>query len=344
MRIRKKLLLTLSVSFAAVLVIAIVSLLYGTTKIEAVQLISIVVHNLGFDPTAQFTRAQEVVVMNIRMPRVILACIVGGGLAIVGGVMQGIFKNSLAEPGVLGWSSGGAFFAVIAIHTGLAGYHFLMLPLFAFAGTLTAAFLVYAIASEKGYTQSYTLLLSGVAVGALFVSLTTFVLSVADVWSMREMLFWIMGGFDTSSWSHVKLVFLPVLLGSFGILFFARDLNAVLLGEETARTLGVDVHRTKLWLIVLGSVVVGAAVSVSGVIGFVGLIIPHLLRLLVGGDNRVLLPASFFAGAGFMVLTDLVARTLLSPQELRINVITSLIGVPFFLYLLRKSRYSFGSM
>lgn len=344
MRIQKRIVLTTLLSFLLLLVLIFVSLFYGTTQLSIHEFLSILFKHAGLGPGYGISRAQEVILMDIRMPRVLIAGLVGGGLAIVGGVMQGLFKNSLAEPGVLGWSSGGAFFAVVAIYTGLSAHHFLIVPASAFLGTLTAALFVYMVAYENGYTRSYTLLLAGVAIGALFVSLTTFVLSIANVWSMREMLFWIMGGFDASSWSHVKLVTLPVILGCSGIVFFSRDLNAMLMGDESAMTLGVNIDRSRILLIVLSSVVVGACVSVSGVIGFVGLIVPHMLRLVVGVDHRVLLPASFFVGAGFMTVTDLVARTVLSPQELRINVITSCIGVPFFLYILRKSRNRFGDI
>lgn len=344
MRIRRKIILTTLLSFLVLVTLMFVCLFFGTAELGIKEFYSIILKQAGINTGYKTSRALEVILIDIRMPRVLIAALVGGGLAVVGGVMQGLFKNSLAEPGVLGWSSGGALFAVISIYTGLSAYHFLIVPASAFIGTLTAALFVYLIAYDNGYTRSYTLLLAGVAIGSLFVSLTTFVLSIANVWSMREMLFWIMGGFDASSWSHVRLVVLPVLIGCSGIIFFSRDLNAILLGDETATTLGINIDRSRIWLIILSSVVVGACVSVSGVIGFVGLIVPHMLRLVVGVDNRVLLPVSFFAGAGFMTLTDLVARSILSPQELRINVITSCIGVPFFLYLLRKSRKRFGEI
>jgi len=259
-------------------------------------------------------------------------------------VMQAIFKNPIAEPGVLGWSSGGGLAAVIIIYTGLAQEYFFSLPAAAFLGTLLSAFIVYRIASQNGYTPSSTLLLSGIAVGAFFTALTTLVLTMANVWSMREMLFWIMGGFDSSSWAHVMIAFPPVIIGSAGIMLYARDLNAVLLGEESAKTVGVDVGKTKTRLIVLSSLVVGACVSVSGVIGFVGLIVPHIMRLIVGADHRVLLPVSFLTGASFLAIADLVARTALSPEEIRLGIITSLVGVPFFLYLLRKNRGRLGGI
>lgn len=309
----------------------------GTTNIPFINIFFIFFKKLGFNFTSEALNTHELILWNIRLPRVLLASIIGGGLAIVGTVMQAIFKNPMAEPSILGWSNGGAFVAVLTIYTGLSQKYILILPFCAFIGTLTTAFAVYKISNFKGIIENTTLLLSGIAVGALFISLTTLTLSLSNVWSMKEILFWIMGGVDARSWIHFFLAFIPVAICSFGILFYAKDLNVLLLGDETAKTTGVDTKKTLILLIILCSVIVGASVSVSGVIGFVGLIIPHIMRLIIGVDHRTLLPASFLAGAAFLPLADLIARTVLSPQELRLGVITSLIGVPFFIYLLRKN-------
>ncbi len=338
MTIKHKLLGSVSLSLALLVIVLILCTAKGTTDVPLKSALSILAAKAGFSSANTTARAYEIILLDIRLPRVLLASTVGGGLAIVGCVMQAIFKNPMAEPGVLGWSSGGGLVAVVVMYSGLADKYFFSLPAGAFIGTLLAAFIVYRIASQDGHTPTTTLLLSGIAVGAFFASLTTLVLTIANVWSMREMLFWLMGGFDSRSWIHLLIAFPPVAIGSLGIMFFTRDLNAVLLGEDSAKTLGVDVERTKSWLIVLSSLVVGACVSVSGVIGFVGLIIPHIMRLIVGADHRVLLPLSFLVGATFLPIADLVARTALKPEELRLGVITSCVGVPFFLYLLRKNR------
>lgn len=317
--------------------VILLSSFIGTTNIHIKDFLTIFLNKVGFSTTNDIPATKELIIWNIRLPRVLLACVIGGGLSIVGAVMQAIFKNPMAEPSILGWSNGGALLAVIAIYTGLSQKYYLLLPFLAFTGTLATAFIVYKVSKYKGVIENTTLLLSGIAVGSLFVSLTTFVLSVANVWSMKEMLFWLMGGVDGRSWDHFSIAFFPVIACSFGIMFFAKDLNLILLGEDTAKTSGVNTERTLIWLIVLSSLIVGASVSVSGVIGFVGLIIPHIVRLIIGVDHRILLPVSFLAGAIFLPLADLLARTVMSPQELRLGIITSLIGVPFFIYLLRKS-------
>ena len=282
-------------------------------------------------------KSHELIVWNVRLPRVLLAAAVGGGLSIVGAAMQAMFRNPLAEPGILGWSSGGALFAVLAIYAGLHRQWFFVLPLAAFAGTLAAAYAVYRISSHRGFVENATLLLSGVALGTLFVSLTTFVLSVSNAWSMKEMLFWIMGGVDSRTWTHFAAAFFPVAAASAALAFHAKDLNAMLLGRETAKTLGVDTERATRRLMVLSSLIVGASVAVSGIVGFVGLIVPHMARLVVGVDHRRLLPASFVAGAVFLPAADLLARTVMEPRELRLGVITSFVGVPFFVFLLRRN-------
>ena len=292
---------------------------------------------LWLDVGGEIEKTYELIVWDVRLPRVLLAATIGGGLSIVGAVMQAMFRNPLAEPGILGWSSGGAFFAVLAIYTGVYQRWFFLLPLVAFAGTLLTAYAVYGISRYRGFVENTTLLLCGVALGTLFVSLTTFVLSISNAWSMKEMLFWIMGGVDSRTWTHFAMAAAPVLLASVALLFYAKNLNARLLGYETAKTVGVDIEKTTKHLIILSSLIVGASVAVSGIVGFVGLIIPHSVRLIIGVDHRRLLPASFIAGAIFLPVADLIARTVMSPEELRLGIITSLVGVPFFVFLLRKN-------
>ncbi|MGH7885952.1 MAG: FecCD family ABC transporter permease, partial [Thermodesulfobacteriota bacterium] len=175
-----------------------------------------------------------------------------------------------------------------------------------------------------------------------FIALTTLVLSISNVWSMREMLFWLMGGVDSRTWAHFHIAFFPIILSSAVLLCFGKDLNLMLLGEDSAKTLGINPHSTLIVLTVLCSVIVGASVSVSGVIGFVGLVVPHVIRITAGVDHRKVLPLSFFAGAIFLPIADLFARTVIKPQELRLGVVTSLIGVPFFILLLRRSILKYG--
>ena len=331
--------LSVYIILASLLVLVIVTCVsLGAVSVPFDEVLRVIAGKLPWsDAGAGVGKSHELIVWNVRLPRVLLAATIGGGLSIVGAVMQAMFRNPLAEPGILGWSSGGAFFAVVAIYTGIYQRWFLLLPLVAFAGTLLTAYAVYGISRYRGFVENTTLLLCGVALGTLFVSLTTFVLSVSNAWSMKEMLFWIMGGVDSRTWTHFATAAVPVLTASVILLFYAKNLNARLLGYETAKTLGVDIEKTTRHLIVLSSLIVGASVAVSGIVGFVGLIIPHSVRLIIGVDHRRLLPASFIAGAIFLPVADLIARTVMSPEELRLGIITSFIGVPFFVFLLRRN-------
>jgi iron complex transport system permease protein len=285
-----------------------------------------------FRPFAfEIPRSTELIVRQIRLPRIALGAIVGFALAAAGTVMQGFFRNPMADPSIIGVSSGAAVGAVA----------FIVLPLsvpfgrpaFAFAGALVAAFLVYAIATEGGRTPVATLLLAGVALQTFLGAVISFLLlSAGD--DLETAIYWLMGHLHDSTWDRVWLA-LPVVLIFFVILLaYARDLNVLLLGEADAHTLGIEVERTKRVLLATSSVVTAAAVAVSGVIGFVGLIVPHMMRLVVGPDHRILLPTSALAGAVFLVATDTVARS--GPAEVPVGIVTAALGAPFFLYLLRK--------
>ncbi|MEF8777605.1 MAG: vitamin B12 ABC transporter permease BtuC [Natronomonas sp.] len=273
----------------------------------------------------------ELIIRQIRLPRIALGAIVGFALALAGAVMQGFFRNPMADPSIIGVSSGAAVGAVA----------FIVLPLsfpfgrsaFAFSGALVAAFLVYAIATEGGRTPVATLLLAGVALQTFLGAVISFLLLQAGD-NLETAVYWLMGHLHDSTWGRVRLT-LPIVLALFVVLLaYARDLNVLLLGEEDAHTLGIEVERTKRVLLATSSVVTAAAVAVSGVIGFVGLIVPHMMRLVVGPDHRILLPTSALAGAVFLVATDTIARS--GPAELPVGIITAALGAPFFLYLLRK--------
>lgn len=343
MRIKEKLLISISLSVIFLVAAFFISISLGTVDVSFRDLF-LIFKSILTGEVQGLSENINTIILNIRLPRVLLAILVGGGLSIVGAVMQSVFKNPMAEPGILGWSSGGAFFAVIVIYTGLAHKSVFLLPLFAFLGTLLTAFTIYRVATIKSETPNTLLLLTGIAIGSLFVSLISLILIMSDVWSIREILFWLMGGIDSTGWHQVRIAAAPILLGSMAIMFFGRDLNALLISEDTATTLGINVGNTKVWLFVFSSLIVGAAVSVSGVIGFVGLIIPHILRLVIGSDNRIILPVSFITGGAFLALADLLARTLISPEEIRLGIITSFIGVPFFIYLLRKNRFRISGL
>lgn len=280
------------------------------------------------------------IVLHLRLPRVLLALLVGGALALAGAVLQGLFRNPMADPGIIGVSSGGALGAVAAVTAGLAPQFPWLLPLFAFLGAGGATLTIYLLSTQGGRTPLATLLLAGLAVGAFFTAMTSFLLSLAqNIFVLREMLFWLLGGLDGRGWRHVWLVSGPVFLGSFGLLLFGRDLNALALsGEDGARSLGVEMTNVKRWLLGLTALVTGAVVSVSGIIGFVGLIVPHIVRLLSGPDHRMLLPVSFLGGAIFLIWADLLTRTIFPTEELRLGVVTAAVGAPFFIFLLQRYR------
>lgn len=282
----------------------------------------------------------EVVVRDVRLPRVIVGALAGAGLGIAGCALQGMFRNPLADPGVLGLSSGASLGAVVALYVGLAARSVWAVPACAFAGAAFTAFLVYRIASHRGELPVATLLLAGIAVGAVMQALTSFVLflSLAEYEVGRQIVFWTLGGLDARTWDHVALAAPAIALASAVLLLHASDLDALLLGESHAVAVGVDVARVRVRLIAACALLVAAAVAVSGVIGFVGLVVPHLLRLVAGPRHGALLLLSMLGGAALVVGADLVARTAIAPRELRLGLITAALGGPFFLVLLTRRR------
>ncbi|XVH30826.1 vitamin B12 ABC transporter permease BtuC [Haloferacaceae archaeon DSL9] len=275
----------------------------------------------------------ERIVVRYRLPRILLAALVGFALAAAGTVMQGFFRNPMADPSIIGVSSGAAVGAVAAIVAPIAVPFGLGLQGAAFLGALLAAFAVYAIATRGGRTPVATLLLAGVAIQA-FLGAVIAAMQLFSGESLRQVVHWLMGHLSNATWSDVSVTLLVVPLLFVALLAYARDLNVLLLGEEDARGLGIEVQRTKQLLLAVSSVLTAAAVAVSGIIGFVGLIVPHMMRLLVGPDHRVLLPTSAFAGASFLVLADTVARS--GPAEIPVGIVTAALGAPFFLFLLRR--------
>jgi len=280
----------------------------------------------------------EVILLNVRLPRVLLCALVGSALSVAGTTMQALFRNPMASPYILGISSGAAFGASLAIVLGISlvtGIY--AVPLMAFLFALLTVFLVYGIAKVRGRTPVETLLLTGIAVASLFSALVSFMLYVAGE-KLSRIVFWLMGGFWASDWNKVVIASPLILLGIAATFLFSRHLNLILMGEETALNLGLEVETFKKIILVFASLITAAAVSVCGIIGFVGLIIPHAMRIVVGPNHRILLPSSCLVGAMFLVWVDTLARTIIQPTELPIGIITALLGVPFFLYLLRKRK------
>jgi len=286
--------------------------------------------------SASVPATTRTIVVNIRLPRIALAATVGVGLAAAGTVMQGFFRNPLADPSIVGVSSGAAVGAVATI--AMPALVPVDLRLAAFVGAVLTAFGVYAIATEGGRTPVATLLLAGVAVQTFLGALISFLLLQSGE-SLEQAVYWLMGHLQHSTWEEVAFVLPATLLGLAVLGAYARELNVLLLGEEEAHHLGVEVERAKLLLLAVASVVTAAGVAVTGVIGFVGLIVPHAMRLLVGPDHRVLLPTSALAGGSFLVVADTIARS--GPAEMPVGIVTAAVGAPFFLFLL-KSREVHG--
>ena len=277
------------------------------------------------------------IVIGLRLPRVLLAVLVGGSLGLAGAVFQALLRNPLAEPYILGVSGGAATGAVFVLSLGLVGAGSGTLPLAAFAGALLAILLVFRIAAaaDRGLDVR-VLLLAGVVVGSLFSALIAFILSVSEAETVRSAMLWMMGSLAGADWKGVTVALAYTLPAGLLLVGMGRTLNLMAIGEDTATYLGTEVERVKKIAYAVASLLTAAGVAVAGIIGFVGLIVPHGIRLVVGSDHRSLLPLSFLAGAAFLTLADLVARTALSPAEIPIGIITAFIGVPLFLVLLRR--------
>lgn len=280
------------------------------------------------------------VLLHVRLPRILVAACVGAALAISGCVMQSLFRNPLASPSILGVSSGASLGAVVALYLGLAALNIWLLPLFAFAGAGLTLLLVYLIAVRGGTTQLTSLLLAGIAISALNGALSATILAMSlDNWQVSRMIvFWSMGGLDARTWDHVSLILPITLLGLVILWSNTHALDSLLLGEVQALSLGVDVAKVRLQLLMVTAVLVGSAVSVGGGIAFVGLLVPHIFRLLMGPHHKYLLPAAALGGALFLVLADLILRRFFYDKNIPLGVITAAFGAPFFLYLLLKQR------
>jgi cobalamin transport system permease protein len=282
--------------------------------------------------------SSSVILFQLRLPRVLLAALVGAALASAGAVFQALFRNPMADPAIIGVSSGAALGAIgVILAGGGAALGGLGVPAAAFLGALGTAFLVYRLARIGPAVQVPTLLLAGIAVAAVIAAAISLVMTFSGE-EIRAIYFWLLGGLGARGWQSLGVATPFVVAGVIVAAASAPDLNLTALGEERAAQLGLDVERFKRLMLATGALLTAAAVSVAGLIGFVGLMTPHMLRLVIGSDHRRLIPASIVGGAAFMVLADLAARTAVSPEEIPVGAVTALIGGPFFLYLLRRER------
>ena len=330
--------LVFGVMFLLLVLVVVLATALGSVKISMPTIGNILLSRLPFvEIPHTWADTLETIIIDIRLPRVILAGLVGAALATAGATYQGLFRNPLADPYFIGVVQGAALGAVIAFLLPNGGQSVLIVPLFAFCGALVSIFMVYNLARVGKNLPMTTFILAGVALGALFGSAVSYlIISSGD--KIHGIVFWLMGSFALSHWLEVWLVLPCVLVGVGVILLFARHLNVMQLDEEQAQQLGINVERLKIILLAMAVLITAAAVSFTGIIGFVGIIVPHAVRLLWGADHRFLLPLSVLSGAIFMMLADLLARSLLAPTEIPVGIITALVGAPFFFYLLRRRR------
>jgi len=344
---RRKGVLAVAALVGLCLLLMLLSLGAGAFAIAPGRVAGILMAKLGFGPADLLDSREALVVLNIRMPRLLLGALVGAGLAISGALMQGLFRNPLADPGLVGVSAGAGLAAAATIVLGdrffLASFAmklpFAVLPFGAFFGGLVSTLALYLIATRQGRTSVATMLLAGVALGALAGSLTGLLAFISDDRQLRDLTFWALGSLGGASWTKLSAVAPIVLPLLFAVPLLARGLNALMLGEAEAYHLGIPVQRIKALAILLVALAVGASVASAGVIGFVGIVVPHLIRLSIGPDHRLLLPLSAIGGAALLVGADIVARLVVVPAELPIGIVTAFIGAPFFLWLLlRRGR------
>lgn len=326
-------------------IISILSMGIGAVQIHPLDVIRIFLFQLGMIESISLPDYQASVILNIRLPRVLLGILVGAGLGTCGAALQGLFRNPLADPALVGVSGGAAAGAVAMTFYGgfiiamFSNYAFLvLLPIVAFLGGAIATLFVYLLATREQRTDMATMLLAGIAINAVTSAGIGIFVFMSDDQQVRAILFWLFGSLSGAMWDTLIPSLPFLLLSIIAVSYFGYSLNLYLLGESEAKHLGVNVQKLKWIIIAFVALGVGTSVALSGMIGFVGLVVPHLLRLMIGPDNRYLLPASAVLGGILLLLADLIARTIVSPVELPIGLVTSLLGSPFFLYLLICNR------
>lgn len=335
-KVRKKAVLPIMVVILGLMLVLATAI--GAVHVPLGQTARIILKNIGLLKDVTFPGGQEEIIFFVRFPSVLVAALVGAGLAVSGAVMQGMFRNPMADPGILGVSSGAGLGAVIAIALGLTSKSIYFLPVFAAFGALAASYVVFRLSMRGGKIPVLTLVLSGIAVSMFLGAMISIVLTTIHGDQIKEYLFWTTGGLVARRWEHVGMAVFPITICIALLLTFSRDLNVLLLGEEEAQAVGLNSSRTRKILLLLTSLTTAAAVSVSGNISFVGLIVPHIMRLIVGPDHRILIPVSAVGGSLFLVACDLIARIIPNPRGIGVGIVTSLVGAPYFLFLLARVR------
>lgn len=326
------------------LIVFILAVGIGSVFIPPAKVAQILIHRItGFGDQSHWTPNQEDIVWNLRLPRVLLAVVIGAALSVVGVIAQAVTRNPLADPYVLGISSGASLGAVAWLVLGSTAFGGARIGLAAFGGAIVALLLVIGFVSATGSFSSSRLVLSGIVIGTGFTGITNFLIyQASDPGTTQSALFWLLGGLGGARWPQLLLPFLVLGAGVLVVMLLSRQLNALLFGDATAAALGVNPNRIRVILYIVAAALTGTAVALSGVIAFVGLIVPHAARLLIGSDHRRLTPTAALLGAVFMVAVDLLGRTLTRPQELPVGVVTAVIGAPTFLALMAHRNVRFG--
>jgi iron complex transport system permease protein len=325
--------------FVGLVLVSLFSVTLGSVRVPFSHALKIVAAKLPLGIHHGWSETEEIIVLKVRLPRILLGIIVGAGLSVAGVIFQGLLRNPLSDPFILGTSSGAALGATLALTLGIGGLLLgnFALPVVAFLGSFLAMLFVYNLAQVGGRVGLETLLLSGVIVNAFLSSLVMFIMSLARR-DASAILFWLMGSLAEVDWTLIKVVYGYITVSLCVLYFYSRELNLLALGEEQAQHLGVEIEKVKKILFFVVSLVVGACVSSSGMIGFIGLMVPHISRLLLGPDHHLLIPCSALCGGIIMVAADTLARTVFAPVEIPVGIITALAGTPFFIYLLRRRR------
>ena len=324
--------------FVFLILIILFSLFYGSVKVPIDEIIKILLNKflgLNFEIEKQ---SYIPIIYNVRLPRVLTAVIIGGALGISGCTMQSLLKNPIVDSGIVGISSGASLGAVLSIALGLTGKYIFAMPIFSIITALFIALLVYRLALLKGKVDNLLLVLSGIAINSFIGALISLILINLMEEQAKEYIFWTVGSLSGIRWEHFNFAVYPIIFLSVILMYYGKELNILLLGDEQAKSLGIDIKNLRKKIIIIISLLTSISVCVSGNIGFVGLIVPHILRRIIGSDNKYLLKSSFLVGAFFMTFCDLISRTIFSPKELGVGIVTAIIGAPYFIYLIVKIR------
>ena len=347
MKRRNKLIVVLSLLGFCLIAALFLGSAFGAVSIPLDDIGKMALNKLPvFDFPTTWTDGQEMIIFQIRLPRVLGGALVGMALASAGVLFQGLLRNPMADPYIIGTSAGAALGATIAmlVPLSLTFLGFGLVPVAAFLGALGTVFLVYNLARVGGKTPIISMLLAGVVVSALMSAIMALLILMSDrlQLNLQSVYSFLLGHISVSGWEQLAVIAPLVVGGAIGAYFLTSHLNALSLGEEGAAYVGVNVEKTKIAILALGSMLTAAAVSISGLVGFVGLVVPHAMRLILGPDHRYLLPAAALGGGAFVIIADLIARTVIAPSEIPVGVITAIIGAPFFLYLLRRTRKEYA--